>query len=208
MNRREFKTWFSEFRAAFASVDSWITKLPAAASDAYDGATQESLSRAWFLVLEDVPLADAKRATAEMARGDIRSPLAFQDYPREIRAAVKSSGTVKRPPGPRQTADGEDTFECRDCRDWGHVRVFTPEAVAAMRAGEYQRTRPPIPRYPAIAVRCHCKWGDFYRSYGAPFDSSKQVSFSGAMPGEDDVKLLAAFVERTPVAVPYDEWNR
>ena len=192
MTKREFKKWFQGFRAAFASVDAWIGNLPETAGADSLGATQDTLTAAWYDILADVPANLANEATSRMASGRIVAPKAYQDFPREIRLAALRLGERPAPPGPRIDHDGNDTFECQICRDVGYVTVFSVEAMQAMALGEFQ-LRPPVPRYQRCVVRCTCKWGDYYsRSFPAAFDCTRMVKFEGSnTPRRADVRATA-----------------
>ncbi len=160
MNRKEFRTWFREFRSVNASIDGWIAKMPATAPDEdYTGATQDGLASAWFEVLSDVDFKQAQAATKALARGDASAPLSFQDFPKEIRRIARSGkGKREFPPGPKLVA-GLLSAECPDCMDLGIISIFTIETIRDVRDGrdgdsDWQ------PR--SNAIRCHCKWGKFY----------------------------------------------
>jgi hypothetical protein len=197
MKKSEFKTWFEDFRNLFPSVDVWISKLPVEASPSYEGATQKGITEAWGKILADVNLKDLQRATFAMARGDVKSPLAFQDYPKDLRTEAKRGGKCPGPPGP-MVKHGEETFECLDCHDHGYVCVWTLEAMRAMRDGEF--TDQNRHNHPTNLVRCHCKWGDYFRSWTANDEGGDRIYFqpdrmviSERIPSDEDIARLEAF---------------
>lgn len=177
----EFKNWFNRcFRAAFRAVDSWLAKLPTD-SDRGDSeaVTQGDVMRSWRNALRDVTQSEAESVVAEIQRGDIEEPRAFDGFPRTIRAAAKKN---RVPVGREKYINGVRVFSCQKCQDEGTLIVADPKDAWAFLHGEPYRPG----RAAQCRVACDCgtakqrKWAINGRQIEVPdYDPDKMIRLEG-----------------------------
>lgn len=129
MNLRDFEIWEKYHRAAFPAHGKWLDE-------------QGTLTRGhWSKALDDVGLADAKRATDLLLRGDEEPAKGFGEVPQRVRKIARglsSERLANQKSHRHQVIDGQDTFRCLICRDHGAVEVWHPNAMEFMRSLEYE----------------------------------------------------------------------
>jgi hypothetical protein len=187
VTHEQFLEWYAHHRSAFPGIDAWLGRIDRAAKSEADLRSADVL-RGWRRVLADIELADAKRATDEMARGDIDEPRSFDGHAKAIRRSAKAS-RFERGKGPGRVVwfDGERSVRCSVCGDAGLVIVFHPKSMQAARQGTLDR----LSSY-SCGVACTCEARARWPGVEIEFDE-RTMCRCEHHPTEDDCERLRAF---------------
>jgi len=175
MTDAEFNEWFSYHASCFTGLHSWLRKFPAA-TDAQakqnHQSTQERILQRWFRVLEEVGLADAKKATDRLHSGEEDEPKGFDKHPgavrriaRKVRPGAQRAG---REEGPR-IVGGVESVDCVTCQDYGRVWVWHPDDMGRAAAGKLE------PPFKPCYVACTCRAGNRYQRTHRLFDPTRDL---------------------------------
>jgi hypothetical protein len=140
MTRTEFEEWIEYHCQAF----------PTFREDFSSGTRNISQ---WYGTLRRVSLKCAKQATMEML-GD--PPKFLNDHPSVVKKWAKAHNGIEGEQRPKpKVIDGQVTFTCDKCQDTGHISVFLPESMRAMRDGRFGW----LEAHLLGAAACSCEWG-------------------------------------------------
>jgi hypothetical protein len=130
MRRDEFTDFQDYLFARVPELESWL--------NGFAVARREETIESWFEVLSRLDVEAAQYAVRLLQAGDEQEPRSFSKYPACIAAIVKrirgECAQEARRRGPR-IIDGEEVFECLQCRDDGRVSCWHPESMKAARGG-------------------------------------------------------------------------
>lgn len=190
MDAEEFRRWYSVHRAAFPSVDAWMTKFQREPGE--DGISQREIFQQWFEVLRQESLQDALEATRSLNRGERELPKSFDDHARTVRriaAEIRSARSKTAYQFPKQV-DGEIAYKCRACWDTGISMVLSAKSMQKVEAGEVAENR----QLTTLGTRCNCSAGDRISQEFLTYDPSKMCS-SPAKPTLSDLPRYEAWLE-------------
>ncbi len=196
-----FRAWIKYHGAAFPKARDFLKSNP------------ESLSH-WQAATEDFELAELKRATDTILRGD-EPVFGIGDHIPTVCKIVKSKRSAGVRTGPKRI-DGRDVFRCRECRDAGIVLVFAPSLVGELEEGLRDHEEKPWLKARKYNVACTCNAGDRWaagsdRSRRLPrFDSGKFCAV-GFRSNREAWKEFCEFAEKkaNELRVPeFDAWNQ
>jgi hypothetical protein len=162
MNHKEFERWFSFHQTMIPSVATWVSNNP----------DIDTLLGTWAHSMRDVEFEDAKAATLAIVNGDIERP-----FPESTIGVVRKAA-LGYAMGRRQS-EPEPAYDdrvCGLCRGSGHVSIWHPMVVRAVRHGIKSLQEPSgairtlldgsgdVKRLKA-AVACKCSLGDRYAKW-------------------------------------------
>lgn len=166
MTREEFERWWMHHASRFTGLHSWMSKIPAA--------TRGAVMDAWAAALAGTDYEAALQASGRMFAGEEDKPVGYDEHPAAIvRIAAKLRTAARQTMTPR-TVDGQPTYRCLDCRDFGWVICWHPKTVKQARAGNLS---PPL--Y-TTAVACHCEAGESHLKGMSPRDPGAVVRYDSA----------------------------
>jgi hypothetical protein len=134
----------------------------------------------WARTLRKVTLRGAKLATEDMLANS--PPYWTQHVSRIIEFAKTHNGLEV--PARKRKIDGQTVYQCAACLDSGHLLVFTPDAMEAMRGGHFGWREAHL----VGNVACSCHWGQRIS------DGQKMVTY-------DPKKMVAAVCGNDKAAV-------
>lgn len=128
MTHEEFNSWFTQHKAFFPEVASWLEKQT---DDA-----QEAIGNAWRSILAQVDFDAACRASRRLYESDDQ-PRSFGGHPRQIKNLARAfTGTLNEWDRQEYVTDDEGrrvpVSRCAQCDDTGWVLVFLPCAMRSM----------------------------------------------------------------------------
>jgi hypothetical protein len=154
----EFNEWFSYHASCFVSMQSWLDKVTKG-----EGApSTRDIKRRWLSVLQNIELADAKKASDKMLSGEEEEPnyrgsSNFSKHPAAVRRIAQRLRGDRDPARRRERfVDGERVYSCLRCRDDGVVWCWHPESMRAAKKGTLGQPFTVC----SCAVRCTCREGD------------------------------------------------
>lgn len=201
MTHSEFHTWLAYHRAKFTGLGRWFATVTADHKRNDDAPSLDDVMTSWYRTLKPSSLEHAKEATDKLGDHDTepkgwdRHPMAIAGICRKLRGEGRGSSGEKK----RRYVDGEEVYECLQCKDYGYVGVWHPNAMRAARDGEPVHAT--IIRTMSTfewSVRCTCKAGVCLPSDIPVFNPKTMLPFKG-MPfdrSKEPEDLLAFVVGR------------
>jgi hypothetical protein len=203
MNKNEFKIWQGFHEARFPNWASWLANMDRPDS-ALSGRRGEVLA-AMFESLADVSLADAKEATARLARGDEPEIDQLEQHARAVRTVARrlSSERIKVVLSAKRLTR-EPTYHCPRCFDEGLLTVWHPETVRFARSeeGAAALRAQSVTTY-ACAVACECRAGDGYAANGWKRLNTFMLVLPDGLDRANRIEEMIAFANRPD----RHEWN-
>lgn len=191
MTTTEFDEWFKYHCAAFEGLRAWMDKKVQEDADAL---------RLWGKSLRRVSLRVAKQATEAMLADEKLQPEGYSRHPAKIVTFAKAhKGIEGEQPPARRVVGGEVAFVCAKCCDTGHVAVFSPAAMVAMRDGQFTWKH----AHDVAAAACNCGWGRHLADTQnlVLLDERRMVLSRGGHDKEAVVALAAFFGLEAPAIV-------
>jgi len=164
--------------------------------------------RAWQVAFRSTSVIEAKEAVNKLLTSDFKAPYLLEDYRSEILATArrirfaKGDRSYKAP----RMRGGEWVYECRKCRDLGHLEVWSPMSHKAARANPEAFLAGKMPAH-TCCVACSCEAGDRQMHLMPRYSSEKGmilVPEFGSMPRAE---MRAQLVETLKKRDAENRWN-
>lgn len=188
MTRNEFDDWLDNHTAHFPGVGTWLAKF---------GETQSAaVLRVWFGHLSHCDADDARKATTRLFDRAGRAPV-YERHAQAIRAIVREIELERTAEQLRpQYIEGQQVYQCPDCRDDGRLICWDPKSMKAAAEGTLGE---PFTVY-KCAVACTCSAGDHHATYLARYDPQRWLLWpQGPVVVQRHYEQLRQFVAQIPI---------